>query len=398
MSESYQSVKNFIRAQILEPGLSVNSLEKINPAPDQIENEFISLGWRFEDIPGETSKFPKRRIMSPNDRLRLLMRKSLVYRHPESVNAICRSKDLTRQYLENNGVQVPRGQAFDHDEMPRACELIQSASGPFVVKPSDAAGSHGVTLGVETLEQLEKAWNEALTHAREGSKILVEEFVAGMDVRAYVTGDTVVAAAARLQPFVVGDGKSNLVELIKASRQRLKNHAYWKRNPATARWKFLEARGYRKTSVPARDEIVIINPYIVLRYGSSIVDITDIIHPGIKEIAVKAAHSIPELEVAGIDLLVTDINDPTTARVLEVNTAPGPSMHKFATYGKTRDVELDVVAYFHSQFLDTLDPKERRQFESKLARKKRYASLKKKIRGGVSRLRRGRDSHSKRGR
>lgn len=161
---------------------------------------------------------------------------------------------------------------------------------------------------------------------------------------------------------------------------------------------FLEARGYRKTSVPARDEIVIINPYIVLRYGSSIVDITDIIHPGIKQIAVKAAHSIPELEVAGIDLLVTDINDPTTARVLEVNTAPGPSMHKFATYGKTRDVELDVVAYFHSQFLDTLDPKERRQFESKLARDKRYALLKKKVRGVVSRLRRGRDSHSKRGR
>lgn len=82
--------------------------------------------------------------------------------------------------------------------------------------------------------------------------------------------------------------------------------------------------------------------------GSFLVDVTGDTAEGIKDLARRARASIPSLEIAGVDLLVEDISDTSTATVLEVNTAASLDLHRYPTHGSPRQVDEDIVEYFDS--------------------------------------------------
>lgn len=90
----------------------------------------------------------------------------------ESVE-ILQNKDKFRDYLEKNGFNVPKHQGFDNVEaaMKEACSL----SFPVIVKPTDSAGSKGVTR-VDSVEDLKPALEHAWKNSLSGH-IIVEEFI-----------------------------------------------------------------------------------------------------------------------------------------------------------------------------------------------------------------------------
>lgn len=90
----------------------------------------------------------------------------------ESVE-ILQNKDKFRMFLAKNGFNVPQAKGFDSVEA--AMEEIYWYPWPVIVKPTDAAGSKGVTR-VDKAEDLRPALEYAMEHSISGH-IIVEEFI-----------------------------------------------------------------------------------------------------------------------------------------------------------------------------------------------------------------------------
>ena len=90
----------------------------------------------------------------------------------ESVE-ILQNKDKFRVFLAKNGFNVPQAKGFDSVEA--ALEEIYWYPWPVIVKPTDAAGSKGVTR-VDRAEDLKPALEYAMEHSISGH-IIVEEFI-----------------------------------------------------------------------------------------------------------------------------------------------------------------------------------------------------------------------------
>ena len=86
-------------------------------------------------------------------------------------------------------------------------------------------------------------------------------------------------------------------------------------------WEFVWRNGHRENSIPENDEIVFLNPLTIPLVGASVVDVTASVSDEIKAMALQAKDAVTGLEIAGVDLLVQDLMDASTAVVLEVNTA-----------------------------------------------------------------------------
>ena len=90
----------------------------------------------------------------------------------ESVE-ILQNKDKFRAFLAKNSFNVPQAKGFDSVEA--AMEEIYWYPWPVIVKPTDAAGSKGVTR-VDRAEDLKPALEYAMEHSISGH-IIVEEFI-----------------------------------------------------------------------------------------------------------------------------------------------------------------------------------------------------------------------------
>ena len=90
----------------------------------------------------------------------------------ESVE-ILQNKDKFRAFLTKNGFNVPLAKGFDNIE--DAMKEIYWYPWPVIVKPTDAAGSKGVTR-VDKAEDLKPALEYAMEHSISGH-IIVEEFI-----------------------------------------------------------------------------------------------------------------------------------------------------------------------------------------------------------------------------
>ncbi len=90
----------------------------------------------------------------------------------ESVE-ILQNKDRFRAFLQRNGFNVPQAKGFDSIEA--AMSEAYWFPWPIIVKPTDAAGSKGVTR-VDRPEELKPALEHAMRHSISGH-IIVEEFI-----------------------------------------------------------------------------------------------------------------------------------------------------------------------------------------------------------------------------
>ena len=99
-------------------------------------------------------------------------------------------KDLTKSLLAGCGVPVPEGRIVESAE--EAWEAAEEIGLPVVVKPSDGNHGRGVSLELNTREEVRPPGRSP---SREGSDVMVERFIRGNEHRLLVVGGQVVAAA-----------------------------------------------------------------------------------------------------------------------------------------------------------------------------------------------------------
>jgi len=256
--------------------------------------------------------------------------------------SISRDKDLTKSLLQSCGVPVPEGRMVESAE--DAWDAAEDIGVPVVVKPYDGNHGRGVFTNLMTREEVETAYAVAID---EGNGVIVERFIPGNEHRLLVVGGRVVAAAMGETASVVGDGKSTIDELIESQinsdprRGTTEDHPLNRVRLDSAARLELKRQGYADGSaVPPEGRTVLIQ-----RNGNVAFDVTDRVHPSVAAHAALAAR-IVGLDIAGVDLVATDISRPLAEQrgaIVEVNAGPGLLMHIKPAEGEPRPVGRAIV-------------------------------------------------------
>lgn len=254
-------------------------------------------------------------------------------------------KELTNSILRIHGIPVPQGETVKtYDE---ANEVVERIGFPVVIKPYNGNQGKGVSLNLNTLEEVKKALQIAKQYS---DRLLVEKHIPGKHYRIAVVGGKVVAASERIAAHVVGNGKSTVEELIHIENQNpLRGEGHEK--PLTkikvddVTLLFLNKIGRKLEDVPRRGEIIYLRENDNLSTGGIAIDVTDRIHPDNIRLAINATRAIG-LDVAGVDMTTLDIGKSILeagGAIIEVNACPGIRMHHYPSKGKSRNVAKAIV-------------------------------------------------------
>jgi cyanophycin synthetase len=276
---------------------------------------------------------------------RRLIRAALTDRTSAIAVDIASDKELTKRMLADAAIPVPRGEVVRSER--EACAALERIGPPVVVKPLDGRQGKGVSLNLETAEQVAEAFRIA---RRESEDVLVEELIAGRNCRVLVVDGAVVAASERLPAHVIGDGTSTIEELIaRANSDPRRGEGHEKPLTKIVADPIVHAHlgkcGLTLTCVPPFGAIVPLREGINISTGGTARDITDIIHPDVARICERAARIIG-LEICGIDIVMNDISRPLAhgeGAIIEVNASPGLRMHLHPAEGAARSVGDAIV-------------------------------------------------------
>ncbi|WP_295756623.1 cyanophycin synthetase [Undibacterium sp.] len=268
----------------------------------------------------------------------------------DSTSAIAESiasdKDLTKTLLQSCGVPVPEGSLVKSAE--EAWEEAQDIGLPVVVKPYDGNHGRGVSLNLMTEADVVAAYHLA---ARKGDSksVIVERFVTGNEHRLLVVGKHVVAAAKGEALWVIGNGTSNIIELVDEQINTDPRRGTNEDSPLNAiapqhgaeHILELERQGLTAYSIPLDGQKVLIQPN-----GNVAFDVTDEVHPEVARAAALAAR-IVGLDIAGVDLVADDISRPLEEQrgaIIEVNASPGLLAHLKPAEGMPRPIGTAIIA------------------------------------------------------
>jgi GNAT-family acetyltransferase (TIGR03103 family) len=294
-------------------------LEDLNPYARIIAEEALERGVRVEVSDAEWGEMR----LSLGGRT-VLTRESLSEFTSAVAMSRCDDKRVTRRIMERAGVRVPRGATVTDGDLDAARTLLAEC-GEVVVKPARGEQGKGITVGVTSTDALERAVALAAQFCPD---VLVEELVEGDDLRVVVIDHEVVAAAVRRPAEVVGDGRTEVTELVRStSRRRERATGGESRIPlddATA--EVVAESGYAMDDVPPVGERIRVRRTANLHTGGTIEDVTARLHPAIGQAAVRASRAIG-IPVTGLDFLVPDVEGPEHV-FIEANERPGLANHE----------------------------------------------------------------------
>ncbi|MCZ2815506.1 N-acetylglutaminylglutamine synthetase [Modestobacter sp. VKM Ac-2984] len=294
-------------------------LAQLNPYARIIADEALRRGIRVEVTDAE---FGELRLALGGRAV--LTRESLSEFTSAVAMSRCDDKRVTRRIMERAGVRVPRG-AVVVDGADAAAQQLLTDCDAVVVKPARGEQGKGITVGVRDEPALERALALAAQYCPD---VLVEELVAGDDLRVVVIDHRVVAAALRRPAEVVGDGRQDVAALVReTSRRRQRATGGESSIPlddATA--EVVTDAGHAMDEVLPRGQRLRVRRTANLHTGGTIDDVTDRLHPDIAAAAVRASRAIG-IPVTGLDFMVPEVTGPEHV-FIEANERPGLANHE----------------------------------------------------------------------
>ena len=252
---------------------------------------------------------------------------------------IASDKMLTKELLIQQNIPVADGA-----KIYNAISLLKEGERigyPLVIKPRFGSKGNGVALNLKSDKELIKAYNYLKDIHNE---LMIERYVEGNDYRVCVVNYNVVAVSLRIPPFIIGDGKNNIKNLIRILNSDSKR-GYDHEKPLTkikideSLLKFLEKQNMNLLTIPEKGEKIKLRENANISTGGIAIDCTDKISEENKKICIRAAQTIG-LDICGIDIKTTDIEKSLHENgvIMEINAAPGIRMHHYPTQGRVRDV------------------------------------------------------------
>jgi cyanophycin synthetase len=262
-------------------------------------------------------------------------------------------KDDCKAFLHTLGFPVPQGSVVTSEK--EALAVAERIGYPVAVKPVIGHKGIGVTADVRDASELSFAYEKALAAiaADQPQTIIVEQSIKGVDYRLLCVNGRFVAATERRPAFILGNGHSTIAELI----ERENNRPERKDTPTSPLGKikiddamemYLREQNLSQDSILERDRTVYLRKVANLSSGGMSIDATGNIHPDNIILAQDVAQHF-RLTCLGIDVIA-----PTLAQswksgnlaILEINAAPGISMHLRPAVGESVDVPARILSSF----------------------------------------------------
>lgn len=264
---------------------------------------------------------------------------------PHIAVELASDKEETNKILGTLGLPVPRQELVTSED--GAIRAARRFAGPVVTKPYNGNHGRGITIGIQEAEAVREGFRAAREHSR---SVIVETFQPGDDHRLLVVNGELIAATRRTPGHVVGDGRHSIAELVdivnQDPRRGVGHEKVLTRIVLDAQAEQMMQRvGYSADSVPKPGEIVYLRSTANLSTGGTATDVTDIIHPDNRDMAVRAVRAIG-LDVGGVDFITPNIAESYKAiggAICEVNAAPGFRMHVAPSEGTPRDAAGPVI-------------------------------------------------------
>ena len=254
-------------------------------------------------------------------------------------------KEETNKILGSLGLPVPRQELVN--DASGALRAARKLGGSVVTKPYNGNHGRGITINISGEDEIREGFSAAREHSR---SVIVETYIGGDDHRLLVVNGELIAATKRTPGHVVGDGKSDIVELVDQvnsdPRRGVGHEKVLTRLELDAQADLmLERVGYNHFSVPKQGETVYLRSTANLSTGGTATDVTDIIHPDNRDMAVRAVRAIG-LDVGGVDFISPNIAESYKSiggGICEINAAPGFRMHVAPSEGTPRDAAGPVI-------------------------------------------------------
>jgi GNAT-family acetyltransferase (TIGR03103 family) len=243
---------------------------------------------------------------------------------------LCQDKSLTHSTLKAAGLLLPAQQLAGNGDDNLA---FLEAHERIVVKPLDGEQGHGVAVDLRSIEDVQHAIERAKAF---DSRVLLESFHEGLDLRIVVIGFEVVAAAIRRPAEIIGDGRHTIIQLIEAqSRRRAAATSGESKIPMDEETERTVAdAGFSYSDVLPMDQRLAVRRTANLHTGGVLEDVTTILHPVLLDAAVRAARAL-DIPVVGLDLMVPAADQPeyvfieANERVGLANHEPQPTAERF---------------------------------------------------------------------
>ena len=266
-------------------------------------------------------------------------------RTPHVAVELASDKEETNKILASLGLPVPKQELVRSEE--GALRAARRLGGLVVTKPYNGNHGRGITIAISKDEDVVEGFKVAKEHS---SSVIVETYLQGDDHRLLVVNNELVAATKRTPGHVVGDGTRTVRELVDIvnsdprrgiGHEKVLTRLELDREAAL----MLEGAGLTSDSVPAKDQVVPLRKTANLSTGGTATDVTDIIHPDNRDMAVRAVRAIG-LDVGGVDFLSPNIAESYKSiggGICEINAAPGFRMHVSPSEGTPRDAAGPVI-------------------------------------------------------
>ena len=291
--------------------------EKLNPYGEIIVNEARRRGIAVEIIDAEQGYF----ALNHGGR-QIVCRESLSEMTTAVAMSRCDNKIVTRRELKSAGLSVPNQRVAGSDEENRA---FLEQHGAIVVKPARGEQGRGISVNVDSEDEMRKAIDLASPMCE---SVVLEQFCEGQDLRVIVIDYKVVAAAVRRPPRVEGTGTHTIKQLIeKQSRRREAATGGESTIPLDDETRrCVRVAGFELEDTLPRGKVIEVRKAANLHTGGTIHDVTDQLHPELRNACEKAARQL-SIPVVGLDLLVQDVSRPEYV-IIEANERPGLANHE----------------------------------------------------------------------
>jgi GNAT-family acetyltransferase (TIGR03103 family) len=235
---------------------------------------------------------------------------------------LCQDKSLTHRCLKAAGLEMPAQQLAGE---PDDVQAFLDAHEKIVVKPLDGEQGHGVAVDLRDIDEVQAAIERAKAF---DTNVLLESFHQGLDLRIVVIGFDVVAAAIRRPAEIMGDGKHTIAQLIEAqSRRRSAATGGESKIPVDEETRrTVTNAGFDFDSVLPADQKLAVRRTANLHTGGVLEDVTAILHPVLKDAAIRAARAL-DIPVVGLDLMVPAADQPEYV-FIEANERCGLANHE----------------------------------------------------------------------
>lgn len=273
-----------------------------------------------------------------------------------TANAIAEDKHLTKMALKRAGVRTPEGIVVDQSQNALVEKFLSQNPGKrFVVKPHDGSMGRDVHADL-TSDQVFAAINSI-----KSGRLIVEEFIAGSEYRAFVANARYVASISRVPPNVTGDGSRSIKQLIQAKNEERTNNPRLSSNPIQeldAVAAHLKRAELTLETVPSAGVRVELLPTASISRGGDPKDTTQSAPEALGQVAVAACEAIG-LSISGLDVIVALEGGQSVGYVIELNQRPHIGSHSFPMEGPGQGnavAEAIVDYYFPETIHDQSHP------------------------------------------